>query len=374
VANSKEQAEIIDRYARQVAMHPAVERQFEPRWRELRGPDGSTLTVKSADAGRLLGLTPSLVLYDEFCVAKDAEIYTALRSALLPGATMAVVTTAGWGAESPLGRLLAKCLAQPDIRVRGCLTDARGSNLRMLEWMVPDDTALDDYRTAKQANPLSLITPKWLREQREALHEIDFRRFHRNEWVGRIGSWLPAGAWQACSNGTTPIAAGSDIWVGIDLGGSRADTAIVWLDQELRLGVEIWSGDDALMEATAFLPELARRYRIREVVYDPWRAQTLAKIAEQHGIRCTAFPQSDARMIPASAALHQAVVEGRIHHPNDERLNEHVAAAVARHGRRGWRIDQGERSGNIDGLIALAMAFEAATSPPPPTTEVLGWL
>jgi hypothetical protein len=36
VANSKEPAEIIDRYARQVAMHPSVERQFEPRFRELR--------------------------------------------------------------------------------------------------------------------------------------------------------------------------------------------------------------------------------------------------------------------------------------------------------------------------------------------------
>jgi hypothetical protein len=58
VANSKERAEIIDRYARQVAMHPAVEQRFEPRFRELRGPGGSYLQVKSADAGRLLGLTP----------------------------------------------------------------------------------------------------------------------------------------------------------------------------------------------------------------------------------------------------------------------------------------------------------------------------
>src|SRR4051812_27980296 len=108
VANSKEQAEIIDRYARQVAMHPAVEGSFEPRFRELRGPDGSYLQVKSADAGRLLGLTPTLAVYDEFCVAKDNELYTALRSALLPGATMFTVTTAGWGAESPLGRLRAR--------------------------------------------------------------------------------------------------------------------------------------------------------------------------------------------------------------------------------------------------------------------------
>jgi phage terminase large subunit-like protein len=374
VANSKEQAEIVDRYAREVAMHRAIEQQFEPRWRELRGPDGSYLQVKSADAGRLLGLTPTLAIYDEFCVAKSDDLYTALRSALLPKATMFTITTAGVGAESPLGRLRARALAQPDVRVNGCLTDARGPNLRMLEWMVPEGIALSDFKKAKQANPLSLITRKWLREQLEALHEIDYQRFHLNRWVGRIGSWLPAGAWQACANGAVVTEEGSRIWVGVDIGGARADTAIVWLDEEFRVGCRIWSGDDALMDATAFLPALAQRYRIVEIAYDPWRAQMLAKVAEHHGIKCTTFQQSDNRMIPASAALHQAVVEGRIHHPDDPKLNEHVAAAVAKHGRRGWRIDQAERGANIDGLIALTMAYEARTAPEPEPTKVLGWL
>jgi phage terminase large subunit-like protein len=373
VANSKEQAEIIDRYARQVAMHPSVEQNFEPRFRELRGPDGSTLQVKSADAGRLLGLTPTLAIYDEFCVAKDDEMYTALRSTLLPGATMFTVTTAGWGAESPLGRLRARCLAQPDIRKRGFLTDARGPNIRMLDWMVPEDVDLDDFQAAKKANPLSLITPKWLEEQHEALHEIDYQRFHLNRWVGRIGSWLPAGSWQQCANGARPQE-GSDVWVGLDIGGARADTAIVWIDRQGALDCRIWSGDDAIMDATAFLPAPAQKFRIRELVYDPWRAQMIAKIAEQHRIKCTAFAQSDSRMIPASAALHEAIKEGKIHHPDDPRLNEHVAAAVAKHGRRGWRIDQADRGSNIDGLVALVMAYEGMTAPAPAPTRVLGWL
>ena len=374
VANSKEQAEIIDRYARDVAMHPAIETEFEPRFRELRGPDGSRLVVKSADADKALGLTPTLALYDEYCAAKDDRLYVALRSALLPGATMAVITTAGWGAETPLGRLRARALAQPDIRTRGALTDARGENIRMLEWSVDPEVPLSDTKRAKAANPLSLITQKWLREQREALHELDYQRFHLNRWVSRIGSWLPAGAWQGCANGAVPIEEGSRIWVGVDLGGARADTAIVWLDENFKVGCRIWSGDDALLDATAFLPELAKRYRIAEIAYDPWRAQTLAKTAEQHGIKVVAFQQSDNRMIPASAALHQAITEGRIHHPDDPKLNEHVAAAVARHGRRGWRIDQAERGANIDGLVALVMAHEARTAPEPAPTRVLGWI
>jgi hypothetical protein len=55
-------------------------------------------------------------------------------------------------------------------------------------------------------------------------------------------------------------------------------------------------------------------------------------------------------------------------------LNAHVAAAVAKHGRRGWRIDQAERGANIDGLVALVMAHEARTAPEPEPTRVLGWL
>lgn len=377
VANSKEQAEIIDRYARQVAMHPAVEQSFEPRFRELRGPDGAYLQVKSADAGRLLGLTPSLAIYDEYCAAKDEEIYTALRTALLPGATMFTISTAGWGAESPLGRLRARCLAQPDVRRSGCLTDARGPDIRMLEWMVPEDVDLDDYARAKKANPLSLITPKWLREQREALHEIDYQRFHLNRWVGRIGSWLPAGAWQACANGRRPEM-GGPIWIGVDLGGARADSACVWVsrlgDDHFAVDASIHSGEDGPYAVQETILRLAERFQIREIVFDPWRAAMMVRGLEQRGLKCTAFAQSDSRMIPASAALHTAVKEGRIHHPNHPKLNEHVAAAVAKHGRRGWRIDQAERGSPIDGLVALVMALEAATAPEPPKTQILGWL
>jgi hypothetical protein len=94
--------------------------------------------------------------------------------------------------QAKIARLRARSLAQDDIRVRGCLTDARGPNIRMLVWMVPEDVPLTDHQSAKKANPLSLITPRWLKEQREALHEIDYQRFHCNRWVGRIGGWLPA--------------------------------------------------------------------------------------------------------------------------------------------------------------------------------------
>jgi hypothetical protein len=96
-ANSEEQARVVFEYARDVALHPAVEEEFEIRYRELRRPDGGFLRVHAADAGKLLGLTPTLAVVDEYCAAKDDSVYVALRSALLPGATLFTITTAGVG-------------------------------------------------------------------------------------------------------------------------------------------------------------------------------------------------------------------------------------------------------------------------------------
>jgi hypothetical protein len=186
------------------------------------------------------------------------------------------------------------------------------------------------------------------------------------------------GRWSRGSSQSAPVcsrrAAGHRRGASVDVGGERSDSAVVWVNDNLHVGVETWSGDDAVLEVAAFVSELAGRFQIVEAVYDPWRAGQMAQEWEQRGIPAVAFPQSDSRMIPASAALREAVKERRIHHPNDEKLNAHVAAAVAKHGRRGWRIDQAERGANIDGLVALVMAYEAMTAPEPPRGRILGVL
>jgi hypothetical protein len=45
-------------------------------------------------------------------------------------------------------------------------------------------------------------------------------------------------------------------------------------------------------------------------------------------------------MIPTSAALHAAIVERRLTLPDDRELARHASEAMARHSRRGWRIDK----------------------------------
>jgi hypothetical protein len=78
-------------------------------------------------------------------------------------------------------------------------------------------------------------------------------------------------------------------------------------------------------------------------------------------------------MIPASARLHAAIVEQRLTLPDDPELARHASEAIARHSRRGWRIDKPNPRTNIDAVIALAMAVERAEAKPEPV-ELLGWL
>jgi phage terminase large subunit-like protein len=110
-------------------------------------------------------------------------------------------------------------------------------------------------------------------------------------------------------------------------------------------------------------------------VLDFWRASQLASEFEQRGLTVTSYPQTDVRLIPASQRLYDAVLEQRLVHPDDPRLNAHVHAAIARHSRRGWRIDRPSRGAGaqIDGVMALLMALDRSQHVEPPV-RLLGWL
>jgi phage terminase large subunit-like protein len=371
-AASRDQARVVFEYARDFATHPSVGDRIVTRHLELR-VGGGFLRVLASDAPKLHGLTPSLAVVDELHAFRDAEVYLALRTALMkrPDARMVVISTAGQGAETPLGRLRARALAQPEVKQSACFTDVRGPSLRALEWAVPDEDELT-VANVKRANPGSWLTAEALAEQREAVPELAFRRYHANQWTAREGSWLPTGAWQACA-GEATFAPGESVWVGVDVGGERSDSAVCWVNSELHVGVAVYHGDEGVLECAAKVRELAATYRVEEVCFDPWRFTQSALELEREGLLAVAFPQTDSRMIPASERLYRAVVERRLVHPNDALLNRHAANAVARQSRRGWRLDSPARSVNIDSVVALAMALERAEAKPAPV-ELLGWL
>jgi phage terminase large subunit-like protein len=153
----------------------------------------------------------------------------------------------------------------------------------------------------------------------------------------------------------------------------RSATAVVWINASLHAGCSIYHGDQGVLDAIDKIRELAGEFNVREILFDPWRFSQGAQELEAEGIVVTAFPQSDARMMPASDRLYRAIVEQRLTLPDNPELRAHAHAAIARHSRRGWRIDKAQRSDNIDAVIAMCMALEAAENKPA-EFELLGWL
>jgi len=55
------------------------------------------------------------------------------------------------------------------------------------------------------------------------------------------------------------------------------------------------------------------------------------------------------------------------------RLAQHAAGAIAKHSRRGWRIDRPNSRVEIDGISALVMALDRLENRPA-DVQLLGWL
>lgn len=375
-ASSRDQARVIFEAAREFAEQAGG---VTLRHLELRVPDGH-LRVLPADAPKVHGLTPSLSILDEYHSHTSDDLYLALRTALLkrPDSRLVTISTAPESAATPLGTLRARALAQPHVTRRGSLIQAHGGGIRLLEWSVPDRVEATPERV-KKANPASWISLDGLRSQREALPDHAWLRFHANRITGRINAWLPPGAWQACA-GEPRFEPGERIWIGCDLGGGeRSTSAVAWIseprdDGRRHVGCEIFDGESSGTEAGEFVTELAERFTVIEVASDPWQSALLVEALEQRGLVASAFPQSDSRMQPASERLHRAIIEERLVHDDDPELAQHVAAAVAKTTRRGWRL---HRAGAepIDAAVALAICLDRAEQhAEQPTAQLLGWL
>src|SRR5207248_3994317 len=118
---------------------------------------------------------------------------------------------------------------------------------------------------------------------------------------------LPAGCWSALRS-DHQIPDRAPIYVGVDVGLYHDSTAVVWAhrleDGRIALRAHVWSakpdaqahshcpgGKVSLEQIETFIRELATRYRIREVAYDPRYFERSAEILEHSGLTMVEFLQ-----------------------------------------------------------------------------------
>jgi phage terminase large subunit-like protein len=195
-------------------------------------------------------------------------------------------------------------------------------------------------------------------------------------FVTSESSFVALEKWDACVDpDATPMISAPDlpVYVGIDASVKHDSTAIVAVtfdreSQRVRLvahRVFQPSPDEPLdfestIEATVL--DLAKRFNVKLVLFDPYQMQATSQRLTRAEIRIEEFPQSVGNLTLASQNLYE-LIEGRnlAVYP-DQPMRLAVSRCVAIEGSRGWRITKEKQSHKIDVVVALGMAAWAAVS------------
>ena len=322
----------------------------------------ASIQAIASDYAGAAGANPTISCFDELW-AFTTERSRRLWDEMVPPPTRKIacrltVTYAGFEGESNLLQdLYKRGMTQPEI----------GKSLR----------AGDGILMAWHHEPIApWQTVAWLTEMGRSLRANQFLRMIRNQFVTSESSFIDLEKWDACVDpNATPMISGPDVpvWVGIDASVKHDSTAIVTVTfdkatQRVRLvshRVFQPSPDQPLdfeqtVEATVL--DLAKRFAVRKVLFDPYQMQSTAQRLKGAGIPIEEFPQTVGNLTSASQNLYD-LIEGRnLAVYSDKAMRLAVSRCVAIEGSRGWRIAKEKQSHKIDVVVALGMAAWAAVA------------
>lgn len=349
---------------------------------------GTVYRVLSAEAFTKEGLNPTTVLFDEVHAQPTRELWDVM--ALAMGARveplMIGITTAGVRADSTGKDSLCYSMYQYGKRVAtGEISDPSF----FMGWWEPENPDAD-HRSAdtwREANPGydDLVAEEDFSSGVLKTLEAEWRTKRCNQWVSAATAWLPAGTWPACED-RRPIPEGARVVLGFDGSFSNDSTALVAVElgddnQHPHLDVvECWekpaeAGQEwrvPIMQVEDAIRQACRRFDVQFIACDPYRWSRTYQVLEDEGLPIVEFPQSPARMVPATARFYEAVLNGQLTHSGDERLARHVDNCTVYTDSRGARLRKDSRNSprKIDLAIAAVMAHQWACEPPIDEEEV----
>jgi len=392
VASSYDQAELVFGDLRTtVTESPTLSQVMVPFEGEVQLKDGPGRAFKvPAVSGVNDGMRPSTAVFDEvheFCTPNQTRTHLVIGNgcAKRAGSLQVNTSTPAWDTESLAGKLHTRGLAVNS----GEVDD---DEFLFCWWGCPADrydlSTPDGLRAAiRAANPAAdlFVDVESVAAKYSELPLAEFERYFLARWTTTAQAWLPPGAWGDCADPSVIIPDGAEVCIGFDGSVSNDSTAIVAVSCTERPHisvVNVWEKPEGAAGEGWRVPvetveqairDACRRWKVREVVADSFRWEASLQRLESDGLPVVRFPQSTARMTPASQRFYSAVVDQTVTHDGNPALARHVGNAVLRVNSRGQRIEKETRysAKKVDLCVAAVMALDRAAEPDPNDYDIL---
>jgi phage terminase large subunit-like protein len=243
-------------------------------------------------------------------------------------------------------------------------------------WFGPkDDEEVDpsDPSVWERFNPSwEIMNEAEFSSAHKSTHESQFIRYRLNGWTSAESVWLPHGAWDACFSDARPLAPGDEVILGFDgswKGDSTALVAVRLEDMHVSL-VGLWEAPDdnphwrvPADDVKEAIRQACRTYTTREVACDPYRFEQSLMDLMDEGFPIVEYPTNSlARMVPATQAFYDAVMDGQLSHDGSPALARQLGNAVLKQDAKGARITKEYRSStkHIDAAVAAVVGHHRA--------------
>lgn len=334
---------------------------------EIPGTD-SVLLALPAEAHRVEGEDLTLCIIDEIgFVRKDTFEAAVLSTGKRDGSKVLAIGTPSpskFREISPLWDLVVRGRSEPD-----------APDFRLVEFGADPKLPIDDPETWAAANPAygDWLTEKAIRAQLPpTTRELEFRRARLGQWVET--STEPAfspEAWRKCERKGVRIPEGANVVLAFDGSHNGDSTAILIGSISSKPHYEVgglWESKDkpegwevSHAEVEDRIRELCMKYRVKEIIADPYRWNRSLQVLEEEGLPVYAFPQTLQRQTPATTDLRAAVHGGLLTHNGDPDLNSHVLRASVEETSRGLKLAKPSKKERIDLAVCLVMGHSRCT-------------
>jgi phage terminase large subunit-like protein len=413
-ATKKDQAAICWRDAKAMVLKSPKLKRYVKAYRSNLSCErlGSKFEPLGADSSTLDGLNPHGNIVDELHAHKNRDLWDVLDTAM--GAreqplTLAITTAGvfdaesiGWQTHDYATKVLEGII--DDDTFFAFIAAADEPPKDQPEWYFSE-------AAQRQANPGFGVAPKadYMEQQaKKAKNQPSFYnkylQLHLNVWTQQVTRWLSLEHWAACEpelgTGDARAAAlarekalqGKPCFGGLDLsskldlsalalvfdgdGGAVDLVARFWLPEATvekysKKGQRQWDvwqregwltvtpGDVIDYEfIRAEVKELAARFKLQELAFDPWGATDLATRMASDGMRMVEVRQGYKTLSEPSKDLEARVVSKKLRHAHNPVMRFCAANAVITTDAAGnIKPDKETATGRIDGVVATAMAL-----------------